>query len=191
MITGHIGTGKSTAGKILEKNGYKIIDADKISHSILDENIDKFEDIFGKSFTKFAKVDRKKLGKFVFNNPQKLKLLGDFLHPLIKDKIYNLASKLEKENRIYFVDIPLFYEKNDYIFDKVVLIYAPEKMLLDRIISRDNLSIQEAEKRIKSQLDIEIKKQKADYIIENTKDIQTLEKNIKSFLTQIKPTNSL
>ena len=84
VITGGIATGKSLVCDILKSKNFKIIDADEISHQILDTLTDEISKIFGNEFIKDGKVDRKKLGDLVFNDKSKLKTLESLLHPKIR-----------------------------------------------------------------------------------------------------------
>nr|WP_308470411.1 dephospho-CoA kinase [Campylobacter hyointestinalis] len=181
-----MGSGKSTVINLLKLYGFSVIDADVISHKILDENVLTIEQTFGKEFVCGSKVDRKKLGALVFGDKSKLKLLEDILHPLIRDKIYKEALNLEIKGLPYFVDIPLFFEKQGYDFNNVLLVYAPKDTLIARVMSRDKLSKKEALQRLECQLDIELKKQKASFVISNDKDLKHLNLEVDNFIRELK-----
>nr|WP_308470763.1 dephospho-CoA kinase [Campylobacter hyointestinalis] len=181
-----MGSGKSTVINLLKLYGFSVIDADVISHKILDENVLTIEQTFGKEFVCGSKVDRKKLGALVFGDKSQLKLLEDILHPLIRDKIYKEALNLEIKGLPYFVDIPLFFEKQGYDFNNVLLIYAPKDTLIARVMSRDKLSKKEALQRLECQLDIELKKQKASFVISNDKDLKHLNLEVDNFIRELK-----
>ncbi|WP_059426428.1 dephospho-CoA kinase [Campylobacter hyointestinalis] len=185
-MTGCIGSGKSTVINLLKLYGFSVIDADVISHKILDENVLTIEQTFGKEFVCGSKVDRKKLGALVFGDKSQLKLLEDILHPLIRDKIYKEALNLEIKGLPYFVDIPLFFEKQGYDFNNVLLVYAPKDTLIARVMSRDKLSKKEALQRLECQLDIELKKQKASFVISNDKDLKHLNLEVDNFIRELK-----
>jgi len=86
----------------------------------------------------------------------------------------------------YIIDIPLFFETKNYPIKKVVLVYAPKDIQLSRLIKREGLSKEEAIKRIDSQIDIEKKKEKATYIIDNSKDFKYLQKEVDKFVEKVK-----
>ena len=86
-LTGGIATGKSTVCNILKLYGFSIIDADEISHKVLEEQKEKIAKIFGKEYIKDNKVDRVALGKLIFSDKNSKKLLENLLHPLIKKTI--------------------------------------------------------------------------------------------------------
>ncbi|WP_281951798.1 dephospho-CoA kinase [Nitrosophilus kaiyonis] len=185
-LTGGIATGKSTVCNILKLYGFSIIDADKIAHEVLEEQKDKIEEIFGKKYIKNGKVDRKALGKLIFSDKEAKKELEKLLHPLIRKKIEEESIKLEKHKVPYIVDIPLFFETKNYPIKKVVLVYAPKDIQLQRLINREGLSKEEAIKRIDSQMDIEEKKEKTTYLIDNSKDLKHLQKEVDKFVEKVK-----
>ena len=153
VITGLIGSGKSTVCALLKERGYKIICADSIAHEILELNASKVAELFGAQLLSGGKVDRKALGAIVFANPSAKKSLEELLHPLIFDRICFLASELEKSGKLYFVDIPLFFEsggKAKYDFATSLLVYAPKELCLKRILLRDKADETSANARINS-----------------------------------------
>ena len=179
VLTGGIGTGKSTVASFLKMFGYKIIDADKISREVYEEKKEKINEIFGTT-------DRKKLRDIVFNDKEKLKTLEDLILPEVKKRILNLAEKYEKDGVTYFVDLPLYFEKQNYPeFTKVLVVYAPKELQIKRVINRDSVTQKQAEAILNNQLDIEIKKQKSDFVIDNSKDLKHLQKEIETFLKMI------
>ena len=167
---------------------FLVIDADKIAHKLLDQNYKWVEKNFGKEFVKDNKVLRKELGKIVFNDRKELKKLEDFLHPLIKQEIIKEAKLYEEQNKPYLIDLPLFFEKRNYDIDKVIVVYTPKKIQFERLMKRDNISKEEALKKIALQMDIEDKKKMADFVIDNSKDlnytIKEVEKVVKKLLQQ-------
>ena len=157
-LTGGIATGKSTVASLLALNGMRVIDADKISHKILDKSKEWVRESFGNEFVTPKGVDRAKLGKLIFSNQEKKKLLESFLHPKIKKTIEEESQKQDAFNFPYLIDIPLFFENNNYPIKKSVVVYTPKEIQLQRFIKRNGYSEEESLKRINSQLDIEEKK---------------------------------
>ncbi|TPH53606.1 dephospho-CoA kinase [Helicobacter pylori] len=184
-LTGGIGTGKSTTIKILESQGYHILDADKIAHQLLQENRFKIAQHFGSDILEKGILDRKKLGVIVFQNANELKWLEDFLHPLIRECMLQKAYELEKNHQAYFLDIPLFFEvggKKYYPVSKVVLVYAPRVLQIERLLERDKLKEAEILQRLACQMDIEQKRAMSDYIIDNSSGLKDLAKQVERFL---------
>ncbi len=186
VLTGSIATGKSSVAKIVKSLGYEIVDADMISHGVLDGKIRAIIDLFGEKFVKENKVDRKALGELVFNDKDKLSLLEELLHPAIKKQIYKKAEELDKKGRLFFVEIPLFFESGDY-FDlgRVAVVYVPEEIQLQRLMKRNNLDLETAKKRANLQLSIEKKKSLADYIINNSGSLEALKDEVLGLIERL------
>ncbi|GAA7919782.1 dephospho-CoA kinase [Helicobacter pylori] len=184
-LTGGIGTGKSTTIKILESQGYQILDADKIAHQLLQEHRFEIAQHFGSEILEKDILNRKKLGAIVFQNANELKWLEDFLHPLIRECMLEKAYELGKNHQAYFLDIPLFFEvggKKCYPVGMVVLIYAPKALQIERLLERDKLKEAEILQRLACQMDIEQKRAMSDYIIDNSSGLKDLNKQVERFL---------
>lgn len=185
-ITGIIGSGKSAVDDVLLALGYEVLCADKVAHFLLDSRAKDIARLFGESFVdECGRVDRKALGALVFQNSEQKKRLESFIHPLIYEKIMEFASLKEQENKLYFVDIPLFFEsggRQKYDFSKVLLVYAPKELCLKRVMSRDNCDESAALARLNAQMDIELKRSLSDEILENTGSFDELKEKIKNIL---------
>jgi len=186
VLTGGIGTGKSTVCNILKLYGFSIIDADKIANYILQKEKDSIIKLFGKKYIKDNSVDKKALAKLIFKNKDAKQKLENLMHPLIKKKIIEESLKLEKHKVPYIIDIPLFFETKNYPIKRVAVVYAPKELQIQRVVNRDKLSYEEAIERIESQLSIEKKKEKATYLIDNSKDLKNLQKEIDKFVEKVK-----
>jgi dephospho-CoA kinase len=196
VITGGIAVGKSTVKNLLSLEGFSCIDADSIAHNILDENYQQISSLFGDKYIKRHSkiscvenefyVDRKSLGEMIFADKEKRQILENFIHPHIKRKIEQLAQKEEKKKFPYFIDIPLFFEKRNYNINKILVVYTPKDIQIQRLQKRDNFEYKEALSRIESQMDIEEKKQLATYIVDNSKDLKYLQKQCEIFVNKIK-----
>ena len=190
VITGSIASGKSTVVNLLKERGFSVIDADVIAHEQLEICKGEIVREFGEQILDEAgKIDRKKLGASVFREPKKLKNLEQILHPKIKAEILSQASQLEGLGQVYFVDIPLFFEKKERYaeFKNVAVIYAPKELLLSRLMSRNGLSLNEAKARVELQMGIEKKRKMAKFIIDNSSDMENLKLELEKFLKQICP----
>jgi len=184
-LTGGIATGKSTVSKILGAQGYTVIDADTIAHQVLDEAAAEVAALFGDEIVRAHGVDRKALGTMVFADVQKRKALEALLHPRIYSRIVQNAEEEEVKKRPYFIDIPLFFETGRYNIAKVVVVYAGREAQTARIVSRDGLSKEEALRRIEAQLDIEEKRQRADYLVDNSGDRAALHRETARVMSEI------
>ena len=134
-----------------------------------------------------ASVDRKKLGELVFKNQAELAKLEALLHPKITAEILSQAQALEAKEKLYFVDIPLFFEGKRYeFFDKVAVVYAPKDTLISRVMKRNGLDHAAAKHRVELQIDIEQKRAMADFVIDNGGDLAALEAAVERFLKELK-----
>ena len=184
-LTGGISTGKSTVASILKLYGFEVIDADAIAHEVLQSVAGKVSEIFGEAYVNEGIVDRKRLGGLVFSDPEARGKLEQLVHPLIRQEIMRRAERSEAQGVPYFIDIPLFYETGAYQISKVLVVYAPRETQMERLIKRDGFSEEEARKRIDAQMDIEEKRRRADYVIDNTKDIGYLTEQLEELRRKI------
>lgn len=185
-LTGGIATGKSTVASLLGLNGLRIIDADTISHRILDENSLWVCERFGEEFVKNGKVDRPALGKVIFADPIAKKELETFLHPKIRAAIEEESEKQDRLKYPYLIDIPLFFETSSYPIKDSVVVYTPKALQLERFIKRNGFSEEESLRRIESQMDIDEKKSRATWVIDNSSNLKHLQRECEHFVETIK-----
>lgn len=190
-LTGNIGCGKSSLSEILRQNYIDVVDADIISREIMNN-----KSLLGEIFNSFGKqvkredgtLDRKKLGSIVFADDEKLIKLNNITHPAIKKEIKKRIEDIKANNRnIVIVDAALLIE-GDFLdlVDKLIVITCDEKIQINRIISRDNCTREEAISRIKSQMSQDEKLKFGDYIIDNSGDMNDLKYKANKLITYIK-----
>ena len=169
-ITGSIACGKSTVSDYLIAKGYTIIDADKLGHISL-TSIDvkrKLAEKFGDEILENNEISREKLGRLVFGNDDNLKILNSIIHPKIKELILKLQEE-HKDEDLVFLDIALLYEANFVdLVEKVIVVYADEEVQLERLMTRNSLTKEEALKRIESQMSSQEKASLGDFVINNS-----------------------
>jgi dephospho-CoA kinase len=185
-LTGGIATGKSTVASLMALNGMRVIDADSISHKILDDSHAWVEESFGSKYVKNSKVDRALLGDMIFSTPHAKKTLEDFLHPKIRAEIEKQSIKQDGFKFPYLIDIPLFFENSNYDIKDSVVVYTPVEIQLERYMKRNGYSEEESLKRINSQMPIDEKKQKATWVIDNSKNLKHLQQEVEDFVEIIK-----
>ena len=169
-ITGSIACGKSTVSDYLIAKGYTIIDADKIGHVALtsDDVKRKLSEKFSDEILENNEINREKLGKLVFGNDDNLKILNSIIHPKIKELILKLQEE-HKDEDLVFLDIALLFETNFVdLVEKVVVVYVDEDIQLERLMTRNSLSKEEALKRIESQMSPREKASLGDFVINNS-----------------------
>ena len=187
-ITGSIACGKSTVSDYLIDKGYTIIDADKLGHVALtsDDVKRKLAEKFSDEILENNEISREKLGKLVFGNDDNLKILNSIIHPKIKKLILKLQDE-HKDEQFVFLDIALLYEaKFVDLVERVIVVYVNEKVQIERLMSRNSLSKEEALSRIKSQMSAEEKAALSDYSIDNSDTIENTYQQIDEILEKIK-----
>jgi len=185
-LTGGIATGKSTVASLLALNGMRVIDADIISHEILDASTEWVRETFGDEYIDGTKPNRAKLGTLIFAESEKKRVLEEYLHPKIKSEIELRSVKQDSFKFPYLIDIPLFFEKNSYDIKDSVVVYTPKDIQLERFMKRNNYSKEESLRRINSQMSIEEKKKRATWVIDNSKDLKHLQNEVEEFVEKIK-----
>lgn len=185
-LTGGIATGKSTVASLLGLNGLRIIDADTIAHRILDENSFWVAEHFGAEFLSGSKVNRSELGKKIFADPEAKKELETFLHPKIRAAIEEQSEKQDRLKYPYLIDIPLFFETASYPIRNSVVVYTPKALQLERFIKRNGFSQEESLRRIESQMDIDEKRSRATWVIDNSSNLKHLQSECEQFVETIK-----
>ncbi len=182
-ITGVIASGKSLVTNYLSELGYYTISADAVNRELLNEevHIRKVNALlFNKDNNELSKKEVKEL---IFNdNEAKLKLEG-YLHPLIKEKIFELIKK--SKEKVIFVEVPLLFEAKYLFFDKIITVYTPNRVTIKRLIVRDKIDKNKALKLINSQMDIDKKVSLSDYVIDNTKGIEKTKKEVLKILKEM------
>ena len=194
-LTGGIGTGKSTISQILREKKFPVIDLDVISHEIIKfpKVIKKIVENFGKEILENSsnfenknneiQVSREKLGKIIFENREKRLLLNSIMHPEILRVMREQVSKYKKNNKIVFVEIQLLFEIQwEKEFDYILLVSAKKSTQIRRILERDNRSENDALNIINSQMSLEEKRKRSDFVIENDGNIEELKEKIDTFL---------
>ena len=191
-LTGGIATGKSTADKFFEEKNIPIVDCDEIAHNIMNVNKPAWKDIkevFGEKYlNEDQTINRKKLGKLVFNDPTKMKILNEITHPRIFQEMESQIAQYKSEGySLIIVDAPVLFESHsEKYYDKTVVISLPQDLQIKRLMARNNLTKEEALSRINSQMSLKEKEARATYVIENTGSVEDLYKKLNELLTKIK-----
>ena len=187
-LTGSIATGKSQVSKYLKDKGIKVVDADLIARDVANYKSvkNKIKKVFGDDLYIDDQLDRKKLAEIIFAKKIQREKLNDIMHPEIYKEI-NKETKGKED--LVFVDIPLLFENEDINkkyglnFDEIWLVYVDRETQIRRLMNRDDISREYAEKKINSQISVEEKRKKADVIIDNSGTLEEtfaqVEENLK------------
>ncbi len=174
-ITGGIASGKTTVARMLEELGAKLIDFDVLSRVVVEPGKPAWQDIvayFGDQVLLQNKtLDRKKLGNIVFGNEAKRKMLETFVHPRIYEEFHRLVREISSMDPGAIIQgvVPLLFEVNlQPLFHKILLVYIPLELQVERLMKRDGISRKMALQILDAQLPIEEKRKYADFIIDNS-----------------------
>lgn len=192
-LTGGIAAGKSSVANILKSMGAEIIDADKMGHKLIERGKPAYKEIvsaFGNNILDSeGNIDRKNLGKIVFNNTGKRERLNAILHPKIIEEEWNKIDsiKLKRPDATVVINAPLLIESGSYKdVDAVLLVVADEEEVVRRAMERDGLSRECVIERISSQMPVEEKKKYADHVIENKGTLEDLRRKVGELYRRLK-----
>lgn len=184
-ITGNIASGKTAVQKILETNGFAVLDSDIAAHRLLDDNSAVIEAFKNFDILDNGKISRDKLGKIVFNNENLLQKLNGIIHPQVRAKIEEFFEE-NKDKNIVFVSIPLLFECGmENMFDKIILVKTPDNIRLERLIKRNGYTKDYALKRIACQISQDEKVSKADFVIDNGGEIEDLTHQVSTLVQKL------
>ncbi|MFK4567751.1 dephospho-CoA kinase [Enterococcus sp. UD-01] len=187
-LTGGIATGKSTVSQVFKEAGFPIIDGDLIAREIVEPGQPALKEIaaaFGSQMIDAkGSLNRKKLGKIIFNDSTKRVQLNKIMSPYLRKAILAELEQKKQQAPLVVLDIPLLYEGGyEQFVDQVAVVYVPEKIQLQRLIQRDQLTAKEAQQRINSQWPIEQKKQLAEIVFDNQGTKEETKNVVKEWLT--------
>ncbi|HVK62213.1 MAG TPA: dephospho-CoA kinase [Bdellovibrionales bacterium] len=189
-LTGGIATGKSTVSRVLIERGYAVVDADLLAREAVQVGSDaqlEVARVFGPdAVLANGELNRKKIGEIVFSDQTKLKILENIIHP--KVRALALARKQELQDKgfkLAFYDVPLLFEKGmkDF-FDRVLVVACDPKIQRERLINRDGMTGDEADRRIASQIPIDEKVKLADDVILNNGTRDELVRAVDTYLSR-------
>jgi dephospho-CoA kinase len=171
-VTGGIACGKSEVGRILQKVGFAVCDADLVAHALMTKGnlpYHQIVDHFGESIlTEAGEISRPILGNIIFKNPGEREELNRLIHPAVREALMKWISEVRSEERCAAVLIPLLYESGMQTldFDGVICVSSSDDAVFQRLEKR-GLNREEAENRIRSQMPLAEKEKRADYVIPN------------------------
>lgn len=192
-LTGGIATGKSTVAGFLEQAGAVIVDADRIAHDLVRQGRPAWQaitDCFGTEILlPDGEIDRPRLGGIIFGNPEKRRLLDELVHPLVFEEMSRRVAEISaaQPDAVIIQDIPLLMESGRHreLFP-VIVAYIPEQLQLERLMTRNALSRDDALARIHSQMPIEKKRILADIVIDNSGSLELTQKRTVAVYHQLK-----
>jgi dephospho-CoA kinase len=172
-LTGNIGSGKSTVAQLLSEHGATIIDADVLARRAVEVGTEGYRGIVARWGTSIlaadGAIDRGALRRFVFSDPAELEQLNAIVHPEVERMRSALVDKARaRGDQLVVCDIPLLFERRmTEDFERIVLVDAPRPMRLERLVRERGLRETEAMDMIVAQMPAELKRARADYVIDN------------------------
>lgn len=187
-LTGGIACGKTTVAKLFQKNHIPLISADELVKEIYQEpEAQEFIKTQVPAAIVQEKINFAILRDKVFSDSELQKKVEEFIYKRLPEKFLSHFAKFSAPKMVVY-DVPLLFEKNlDTKVDKIICVYCPKLQQMNRLIARDNITVDLAEKILKQQIDIEVKKNQADMVIHNTQDLAFLENEFKQTLEKLKP----
>lgn len=186
-LTGGIACGKSEIAKILSSKGAIIIDLDHVARKVVEPGTEVWSNIlsfFGQDvLLQDGTLNRRKLGEIIFSDAQKRKKLNDITHSTIIQQVQldkeEFFSETENRDKVLVIMAPLLIEAGMYnMVDEVIVVYCDEKTQKERLMKRDNIDEQEAERRIRAQMPWKEKIRCAHHVIDNSGSLGNTKKKV-------------
>jgi dephospho-CoA kinase len=168
-LTGGIGSGKTTIANQFKAAGIPVYIADDEARLLMQsaEIIQEIKNTFGQIVFDKSILNRQKLAKIVFNNPEKLKLLNSIIHPAVKKHFANWVLNFKKEPFVIYEAAILFESGNYKNCDKIITVTAPIESRIERVVKRDMTTPEQVLSRMNAQWNDEQRISKSDFVIEN------------------------
>jgi dephospho-CoA kinase len=192
-LTGGVATGKSTVAKMFKQCGAAVINADLLARQVVEPGKPAWRAIvkqFGKTvLNQDHSLDRQALGSIVFHNPKKRRQLERIIHPRVAREQQRLVRRIatRKPNSIVIYEVPLLFEVGvDKRVDKTIVVTADRKTQIARLKKRNGLSGAEAIRRIRSQMPLAKKIQRADHVLIGTLPRPSLRRQVGQLLKSLR-----
>lgn len=184
-VTGGIGSGKSTACKIIKEYGFPVYSCDEVYKTVLQDRktIGELVEEFGREIVNAdGSLNRIALSAIVFNDEKKLERLNRITHPIIFKKMFSIS---ESECGVVFYEVPLLFEGNyQNLFDEVLVVLRDRKQRIECVAKRDNLKEEEVINRLNKQFNYDIADFAKYYVIHNDGNIDELKAEILKYLSK-------
>lgn len=187
-LTGSVATGKSTVSNMIQQAGIPLVDADIAARKVVEPGTEGLKEIvayFGEEvLLADGTLDRAKLGEIIFKDKEKREKLNEITHPRVKDYMLEARERFFRAGKeLVFFDIPLLFESHlESLVDQIVVVWTTPETELKRLMERNNLTKEDALRRIESQMGIDEKARKADFVIDNNESLEKTQKQVYTFI---------
>jgi dephospho-CoA kinase len=192
-VTGGIASGKTTVARMLEELGAPAIDFDRLAREIVEPGEPALKEIancFGEEVLgSDGRLDRGRLRSLVFQDEKKRKELEGITHPRIVAAFHEQVRKMAEKGPPPIVQavIPLLFEANlEHLVHRVLLVYIPREMQIERVMSRDGVSREAAEKVLQAQWPIDEKVPLSDFVIRNDGSLEETRRQVKAVWEEVR-----
>jgi dephospho-CoA kinase len=190
-LTGGAGSGKSTVAGMLSELGAVVVDADEATHAVYEPGTPGFDAVvreFGPAFVSDGRIDRAKLGRLVFHDDDARKRLNAIVHPLVREWMaHKTAEAAERGAEVVVQDVPLLFENSlQGLFSPVILVYVPEDVQVERLVSGRSYTPERARSVIAAQMPIEAKRGLAHYVVNNTGSLEDTRSQVQAVWRELK-----
>jgi dephospho-CoA kinase len=190
-ITGGLACGKSEVGRILQKEGFRLCDADLVAHELMQQGTLVYKQVVDHFGTKIllcgGEISRPILGEIIFKTSKEREILNRIVHPAVQKYLERWIAEVRKQNQKAAVLIPLLFESGmDRLnWDAIICVSSSKALVFERLKKR-GYNKQEAEMRIAAQLSLEQKTEQSDYVIPNTGTLDDLEQSTRETVGRIR-----
>lgn len=188
-LTGNYGMGKSTVAKYFAKLGAFVIDTDSLVREILErkEVVEEVRRLLGDEVICDGRVDKSKVAKIVFQNPQMRIYLENIIHPLVFERVDQIVGEIKAkgEPKIVVIEAPVIFERGyQNRFDVIVTVFCEEEQAIERLKKR-GVSEEDALLRLRSQFPIEMKKKGSDFLIDNSGTLEETYRQVEALYDKL------
>lgn len=182
-LTGGIAAGKSEVARLLRESGIQIVDMDQLSKDLLTTDKELQKEVtqkMGPDILTDGSIDRAKLRAMVFSSLEKKKILEQLIHPRVRKTFEEISEQAFKEGKKLIICEAALLIEGGYrkTLDRLVVVWAPEGLRLQRLTQRDHISTELAKQMIATQVSDEERLAAATYIIKNDKDLAALKSQV-------------
>jgi len=158
---------------MMRELGAQVVDADEATHAVYEPGSPGFDAVvreFGDAYVESGHIDRSRLGELVFRDDDARRRLNSIVHPLVREWMAKrTAEAAERGAEVVVQDVPLLFENGlERLFSSVVLVYVPEEIQVERLVSGRGFTPERARAMIAAQMPIENKRGLAHHVINNS-----------------------